>query len=130
MQINYSYSSFIFLLEAKEIIVLPYADTKIMRKYKAAPHPFIIEPLPEKKRGYKTGYEITFGLTLIGGAIDYLPYFLTPTRIVYDSHLTLNLEFHMLIRQLLRRISLSLIFPAGLIHLIWISRALSRRQKK
>ncbi len=160
----------------------PPSDTKIMRKYKAAPHPFVIEPPPEKRRGYNPGDEITFGLTLVGRAIDYIPYFiytfdelgkigigkgkakyelktvtsrqpavkntdngkiiyssetktlksfeasfidvgtptlekggkggfielnfLTPTRILYDGHLTLDLEFHILIRNLLRRLSL------------------------
>jgi len=161
----------------------PPSDTKIMRKYKAAPHPFVIEPPPEKRRGFKPGDEINFGLTLIGRAIDYLPYFIytfdelgkigigkgkakyelktvtsqesavssmgkekiiyssdtktlksfnssriliplfakegigeitktitlsfiTPTRILYNSHLTLDLEFHILIRNLLRRLSL------------------------
>ncbi len=54
----------------------PPSDTKIMRKYKSAPHPLIIEPPPEKRRGYKPGDEINFGLTLIGRAIDYLPYFI------------------------------------------------------
>jgi len=168
----------------------PPSDTKIMTKYSNAPHPFIIEPPPEKKHGYKPGDEIIFGLTLIGKAIDYLPYFiytfdelgkigigkdrgkyelkevrsqesevgreiiyssdtktlkpfdmsilnlesgilnsvpdilnigfsilnlnfLTPTRIVYDGHLTLDLEFHMLIRQLLRRVSLLSYFHCG-----------------
>ncbi len=33
-------------------------------------------------------------------------HFLTPTRISFDGHLTVNLEFHMLIRTLLRRIAL------------------------
>ncbi len=152
----------------------PSADTKIMRKYKAAPHPFIIEPPTGQRRGYTPADEITFGLTLIGRAIDYLPYFiyafeelgraglgkgrakfelvevgfneetiydsetktlktfksgvlslepdllnsetdnsepitlhfLTPTRIVYNGHLTLDLEFHILVRNLLRRLSL------------------------
>ena len=158
----------------------PPSDTKIMRKYKSAPHPFIIEPPAEKRRGYKPGDEINFGLTLIGRAIDYLPYFiytfdelgkigigkgkagytlkevrsdgkaiydsgsktlkpiptakidleiptlvkggkggfsdsnntalhlnfLTPTRILFDGHLTIDLEFHILIRNLLRRLSL------------------------
>jgi len=167
----------------------PPSDTKIMRKYKAAPHPFVIEPPPEKRRGYDLGDEINFNLILIGRAIDYLPYFiytfdelgkigigkgrakyelktvtndklevnsnesivnntdngktiyssetktlksfeassidmgiptlekggkggfielnfLTPTRILYDSHLTIDLEFHILIRNLLRRLSL------------------------
>src|SRR4030043_1008597 len=33
----------------------PPSDTKVMRKYRTAPHPFIIEPPPEKRRGYKPG---------------------------------------------------------------------------
>ena len=52
------------------------SDQKNMRKYRAAPHPFVIEPPPEKRRGFKPGDEINFGLTLIGRAIDYLPYFI------------------------------------------------------
>lgn len=151
----------------------PPPDTKMMRKYKAAPHPFVIEPPPEKRMGYKPGDEINFGLILIGRAFDYLPYFiyafdemgkigigkgkgkyrlrevsfggstiydsqsktlksfkaddvalafpgegdehgdskvtlnfLTPTRIVYNTGLALDLEFHILVRQLLRRLSL------------------------
>ena len=54
----------------------PPPDTRIMRKYTSAPHPFVIEPPPEKRMGYKPGDEIRFGLTLIGRAIDYLPYFI------------------------------------------------------
>lgn len=176
----------------------PPKNTKIMRKYKSAPHPFIIEPPPEKKQGYTPGSEIIFGLTLIGKAIDYLPYFIytfdelgkmgigkgrgkyelktvrsqetqvrsqksgvrsekqtiytsdsktlrhftpsvlnlesgildsesnageasprsygltlnfmTPARIVYNGRLTLDLEFHMLVRNLLRRLSLLFYF--------------------
>ncbi len=152
----------------------PSADTKIMRKYKSAPHPFIIEPPTGQRRAYNPRDEISFGLTLIGRAIDYFPYFiyafdelgriglgkgkgkfelrdvgcneetiydsetktlrtfkpnvlsfdpdllnsetsgselitlhfLTPTRIVYNGHLTLDLEFHILVRNLLRRLSL------------------------
>ncbi len=150
----------------------PPEGTKMMRKYASAPHPFVIEPPPERRRGYIPGEEITFGLTLIGRAIDYLPYFvyafdelgrigigrgkagfelvdvvcngegiydagtrtlgsysssdlnisfpapsgavsepltlrfLTPTRIVYGGRLTFDLEFHVLVRNLLRRLSL------------------------
>jgi CRISPR-associated endoribonuclease Cas6 len=159
----------------------PPSDTKMMRKYRAAPHPFVIEPPPERKRIYKPGHEIEFGLILIGRAIDYLPYFiytftefgkigigkgkavfelkdvsadgkmiydsksktlkpfnaqaldlgfkilnskplnsklltlnfLTPTRILYNGHLTLDLEFHILIRNLLRRLSLLSYFHCG-----------------
>lgn len=39
--------------------------------------------------------------------------FLTPTRIVYNGHLAPALEFHMLIRNLLRRISLLYYFHCG-----------------
>lgn len=39
--------------------------------------------------------------------------FLTPTRLVYDGHLTLDLEFHVLIRQILRRLSLLGYFHCG-----------------
>ncbi len=166
----------------------PPSDTKIMRKYKSAPHPFIIEPPLEKRHGYTPETEVTFGLILIGRAIDYLPYFiytfdelgkigigkgkvryelkyvfcgdktiydsedktlkpfspillnlespflnlqsrilnpdnskfkllkirfLTPTRILYNGHLTLDLEFHILIRNLLRRIALLSYFHCG-----------------
>jgi CRISPR-associated endoribonuclease Cas6 len=155
----------------------PPSDTKIMRKYTSAPHPFVIEPPDERRRIYKPADEIQFGLTLIGRSLDYLPYFiytfdelgklgigkgkakyelkevrrdgkqiydaetktlksfeaayldvgiptlakggeggfynkqltlffLTPARILYNGHLTLDLEFHILIRNLLRRLSL------------------------
>lgn len=165
----------------------PPSDTKIMRKYKSAPHPFIIEPPLEKRHGYTSETELTFGLILIGRAIDYLPYFiytfdelgrigigkgkakyklksvicdektiydaetkilspstssswnlespllnlkskilnsnytirhlkinfLTPTRVFYNGHLTLNLEFHIFIRNLLRRLALLSYFHCG-----------------
>lgn len=178
----------------------PPAGAKVMRKYPAVPHPFIIEPPMERRRGYKPGDEMAFGLTLIGKAIDYLPYFiytfdelgnigigkgrgkyklkavsrkkvnpsptahcrafpseggdtriydsetrklepfnaeeltvdieprgdgnaqttvltlnfLSPTRINYKEHITCDLEFHVLIRQLLRRISMLSYFHCGI----------------
>jgi CRISPR-associated endoribonuclease Cas6 len=168
----------------------PPQDTKVMRKYEAAPHPFIIEPPAETKRDYHPGDTITFGLTLIGKAIDYLPYFiftfdelgktglgkgrgnfelktvlnhgaeidtsngenaiynsdtktlnrfdthaleigpvvfddsatqpsaltlnfLTPTRIAYNGRITENIEFHVIVRNLLRRISLLAYFHSN-----------------
>ncbi len=180
----------------------PPSDTKMMRKYKSAPHPFIIEPPPEKRRCYTPKDEITFGLTLIGRAIDYLPYFvytfdelgkmgigkgrgkfamqtvkdvsdkmsgadeiiydsksktlksfnasalsisfpsltsnplhlslsfLTPARLIYNGHLTLDLEFHMLIRQLLRRISLLSYFHCGMDMSDWDFRGIIERAKE
>ncbi len=156
----------------------PPKETKMMRKYKAAPHPFVIEPPLENQMTYKPEEKITLSLVLIGKAVDYLPYFiytfdelgkigigrfrakfelkevycngeiiydsesrviksfkshslslnedapspkeeplkllfLTPTRIVYDERLTLGLEFHILIRALLRRLFLIYYFHCG-----------------
>jgi len=152
---------------------IPPPDTKYMRKYPSAPHPFIIEPPLEDKTVYDSNEDMVFRLILIGRAIDYLPYFIytfdelgkigigrqrgkyklkevwseneriydsggsikkvteqssitisfdydqtddpdeeilirfiTPTRIVFNGHLTVDLEFHILIRNLLRRIAL------------------------
>lgn len=160
----------------------PPEDTKIMRKYPYAPHPFIIEPPIDEKTEFNKNDNLNFGLILIGNAIDYLPYFIftfdelgriglgkgrgkyhlkevknifknndtieesiiytgndkilnnkykiitfkdiinqtkkfnkkerielqfiTPTRIKYKNKLISELEFHILIRNLLRRISL------------------------
>jgi hypothetical protein len=47
-----------------------------MRKYKAAPHPFVILPPDEKKREYNPGETLEFGLNLVGRIADYLPYFI------------------------------------------------------
>lgn len=160
----------------------PPSNTNIMRKYKTAPHPFIIEPPLERKTIYKPDEKISFVLTLIGRAIDYYPYFiytfdelgrigigkgrgkfelhevttseecvytsenkkltavkpvelsfalpdddssrtsdnetlkltfLTPTRISFNSHLAVDLEFHILIRTLIRRIALLYYFHCG-----------------
>ena len=169
----------------------PPSGTKVMRKYEAAPHPFIIEPPLQEKMGYKPGDQFSFGLTLIGKAVDYLPYFiytfdqlgsmgigkgrgkfelkevqsrgnggdpsviyssktktlkafnpkkiivetdmrepnqeitaltiefLTPTRLYYNERLAFDLEFHILVRQLLRRISLLSYFHCGIEPSVW-----------
>lgn len=164
----------------------PPSDTRKMRKYPHAPHPFIIEPPFWGKRIYEKGDELEIGLILIGNAADYLPYFiytfeelgkvgigtgrgryileraksydgqgkwesiydgkekilrsnfkkisinsltegktgtssnsllrlrfLTPTRIKFRESLTLDLEFHILIRNLLRRLSTLSYFHCG-----------------
>ena len=54
---------------------IPEGATR-MRKYERAPHPFIIEPPLETQQLYKPNEPFVFGLTLIGKAIDYLPYFI------------------------------------------------------
>lgn len=51
-------------------------DSARMRKYPRAPHPFVIEPPLETQQHYKPNEPLSFGLVLIGKAIDYLPYFI------------------------------------------------------
>ncbi|MCX8014624.1 MAG: CRISPR system precrRNA processing endoribonuclease RAMP protein Cas6, partial [candidate division WOR-3 bacterium] len=145
-------------------------DSKIMRKYESIPRPFIFEPALNNKQVYLQDEKFAFKLTLIGKAIDYLPYFiyaldemgknglgknrgklelisvkqgsrtiydgkdkkikneikpkqlkltnakkpvskikikfLTPFRIIYEGKVVQHLDFHILIRSLLRRIGL------------------------
>lgn len=45
-------------------------------KYEKIPHPFIIEPPEETTRTYRPDDELSFGLVLIGKALNYLPYFI------------------------------------------------------
>ncbi len=166
----------------------PPSHSEMMGKYPFVPHPFVITPPLEEKRKYHQGETLLFELTLIGKAIDFLPYFiytfdelgkmgigrgkgkyqleevramdiwegkgenqggeekrkrvliysggekilrgnfnsisgedllplsftsstlnllfLTPTRLKYGERLTPQLEFHILVRNLLRRVSL------------------------
>lgn len=55
---------------------IPPSQTKIMRRYKAVPHPFVIEPPVEEKSIYKENEKLPFNLILIGKATEYLPYFI------------------------------------------------------
>lgn len=177
----------------RERCAYPYVfDTPVpgnatrLRKYEAAPHPFVILPPPERNTVYQAGETLTFGCTLIGRGADYLPYFiyaferlgtryglgkgrgrfrlesvrwlapggesvviyegtaqtlhnafhpldvralaeqrgaepgdsltlhfLTPTRLVYGGALTDCLDFHVLLRSLLRRLSNLAYFHCG-----------------
>jgi hypothetical protein len=51
-------------------------DARMMRKYTKAPHPFVLDPPLETKNSYEPGEKLTFGLTLLGRAVDFLPYFI------------------------------------------------------
>jgi len=53
---------------------LPPEGVNAFRGQKHAPHPYVLEPPLETKPRYAPGERLTFGLTLIGRAIDYLPY--------------------------------------------------------
>jgi CRISPR/Cas system endoribonuclease Cas6 (RAMP superfamily) len=57
----------------------PSVDAQQLRAYSDVPRPFIIEPLGTSGV-YQVGDEMEFRLTLIGSAIDYLPYFVVAFR--------------------------------------------------
>lgn len=51
-------------------------DATRLRKYPAAPHPFVFLPPLEEKTLYRPGETLAFDLTLIGKGADFLPYFI------------------------------------------------------
>jgi len=53
----------------------PHQGTEALRLYRRVPHPFVIEPPLETRTTYAPGETLTFGLVLIGKAVEYLPYF-------------------------------------------------------
>ncbi|MEX5214305.1 MAG: CRISPR system precrRNA processing endoribonuclease RAMP protein Cas6 [Nitrospiraceae bacterium] len=66
----------------KERCVYPYVfetppppGTQVMRKYPAAPHPFVLEP-PMGGRTLAAGEPFELGLTLFGRALPWLPHFI------------------------------------------------------
>lgn len=150
----------------------------MLRKYPAAPHPFVLEPPEDGPQKLPQGSLLDFGLVLIGQAVELLPWFIlafeelgrsglgskvgsergrfrllavrqgeellyqpgmslavqpqpeclppavpvkanlcltfhTPTRITYQEHFAEQLDFHILFRNLLRRISLLSFFHCG-----------------
>lgn len=52
----------------------PPADTEIMRRYNAAPHPFVIIPPPRGAVNFGTGAALQLQMLLIGRANQHLPY--------------------------------------------------------
>jgi len=54
----------------------PPPDAKKLRRYDNIPRPFLILPPLDKKQEYLPGEKLAFQLTLIGEAINYLPYFI------------------------------------------------------
>lgn len=57
----------------------PFEGAQQLRTYGDVPRPFVIDPL-ETRGDYQRGESLTFQLTLIGRAIDYLPYFILSFR--------------------------------------------------
>jgi len=54
----------------------PPDNTEIMRKYPAAPHPYVLRPDPNQATSVKKGDSLSVYLTLIGKANQHLPYLL------------------------------------------------------
>lgn len=54
----------------------PPAGSQALRNLDEIPRPFIIEPPADRRTTYRPGEQLTFGLTLVGRAINYLPYFI------------------------------------------------------
>lgn len=57
----------------------PFEGAQKLRTYGDVPRPFIIDPL-DTRGEYRRGQSFAFDLTLVGRAIDYLPYFLVSFR--------------------------------------------------
>ena len=55
-------------------------NAEMMRLYPKIPHPFVIEPPLVEQREFPAGSSLSFGLVLVGGAIQYLPYFVYAFR--------------------------------------------------
>lgn len=57
----------------------PFEGAQKLRTYGDVPRPFVIDPL-DTRGEYRRGQSFAFDLTLVGRAIDYLPYFLVSFR--------------------------------------------------
>lgn len=51
-------------------------EAEIMRLYRQAPHPFVIDMPFSRRVSYAPGDTLAFGLTLIGKGVEFLPYFI------------------------------------------------------
>ncbi len=58
----------------------PRDETGWTARLPAVPHPFILEPPPGDRTVYAPDEAMTFGLVLIGRAIDFAPYFVVALR--------------------------------------------------
>ena len=54
----------------------PPPDSEALRTHEAIPRPFVLEPPQDRRRLYAPDDELCFGLTLVGKATRYLPYFI------------------------------------------------------
>ncbi len=55
----------------------PPEDSEVLSTHQSIPRPFVIQPPPDRRTRVSPGERLSFGLTLVGRGIDYLPYFIT-----------------------------------------------------
>lgn len=58
----------------------PPPGAEVLRKNESVPQPFVIEPPLDRRTGIPAGERLSFGVTLVGRAIGYLPYFMVVFR--------------------------------------------------
>lgn len=58
----------------------PPPGAQALRNYENIPRPFVLEPPDDGKERYRPGETLTFGLVLVGRAVNYLPYFIVAFR--------------------------------------------------
>lgn len=58
----------------------PPPDAAMMRKYPRVPHPYIVEPPVDERTVLDAGESFDFGITLIGRAVEFLPYIVYAVR--------------------------------------------------
>ncbi len=54
----------------------PPPDSRRLRRYPTAPHPFILRPPEDRREVYESGEKLVGELLLVGKAVGYLPYFI------------------------------------------------------
>jgi hypothetical protein len=58
----------------------PPDESEVLSNLSEVPRPFVIEPPDDRRTFIPPGERLTFGLTLIGRGINYLPYFIAVFR--------------------------------------------------
>jgi hypothetical protein len=58
----------------------PPDESEVLSNLSEVPRPFIIEPPDDRREHIPPGERLTFGLTLVGRGINYLPYFIAVFR--------------------------------------------------
>jgi len=54
----------------------PPEGSQVLRNFDEVPRPFVIEPPSDRRTLVPPGARLTFGLTLVGRGVNYLPYFI------------------------------------------------------